>query len=92
MFNNFLIDDLSQRLYFVQYHDPSRSRRDIYFTVNYFDVQANEIYEFERGFECLYIKRLLNQHTIQMYHSFHDQLPNRMDVFDMSNERFNKVD
>ena len=80
-----------ERVYFVKYHRTSKWKADNFFTLNYFSVNDNKIYQSKRRFEMLYLKKILNQESIEIFYAFHDKNQDRRDVFAVSEQQFDII-
>ncbi|WP_413669732.1 hypothetical protein ACEN9X_07250 [Mucilaginibacter sp. Mucisp86] len=86
--DNVLEDPSLKRVYFVKYHRTSKWRADNFFTLNYFSINDNEIYQSKRRFEMLYLKKILGPESIEIFYAFHDKTQDRRDVFPVSLQQF----
>lgn len=86
--DNILEDSSHQRLYFVKYHPISKWKADNFLTLNYFSIVDKEIYQSKRRFEMLYLKKILNPESIEIFYAFHDKNQDNRDVFTISEQQF----
>ncbi|OCX50386.1 hypothetical protein BEL04_21620 [Mucilaginibacter sp. PPCGB 2223] len=89
--DNLLIDEQNRRVYFVKYHARTEWGDPLYFTVNYYCINEDRIFESVRGFDTLYIKPSYSTAVIKVFHGFHDQSPVKNSKFNLLKENFFEV-
>ena len=83
--NNFVFYESKRLLFFVKYHLINNY---YYFTINFYNIVHNKVFEFEREFEIVYIKQFINANELEIFLSFHDQFPYRKQIFYLDQEGF----
>lgn len=89
--DNFLANELSQQIFFVEYHRVSKWKKDNYFTIDFFDISSNEIYEFEKRFDMVYLKSFSSSNEIEIFYAFHDKNFDSRDIFNIGIEHYRKI-
>jgi hypothetical protein len=86
--DNFIVKDLSE-FFFVRAH---RIKDKWFCSLNYYSIPKNEVYRFEKAFpRALHIKQFVSGTNLEIYHAFHDKLPEYKDFFDIEKEPFQLV-
>ncbi len=75
--DDFILKD-ENNLFFVKGH---LDKKGWHFTISYYSFEDDCIYEYLRDFPMLYIKQFITDKTLEIYHSFHDKIPERQDFF-----------
>lgn len=82
--DNFVFGPQLETIYFVKYH--VLSRYDWHFTINYTNLNERTVCEYSQRFKSIYIKRLVNEHELEIFHAFHDKMPLTRDIFNINKE------
>ena len=82
IFGNFIYSEALDAIFFV------RARIKWVFTICFYSIKNDQLYEFAKGFDIVFIKQFTHTHLLEIYHAFHDKLPERKDVFDIDEEPF----
>lgn len=76
--SNIIIDNLLfkegvNRLYFVQYNEQSKWKKENYFTINYFDLSSYKVFTYESKFESIFICSISDRGELIYHEAFHDK-------------------
>ena len=63
----------NKKVFFVKCHTPTRWRIDVFFTINFFDSENDLLWEFDKKFKAVYLKKFINESDIEIYLAFHDK-------------------
>lgn len=88
--DNYIYVEQTQKIYFVRYHDTTGMMNGVFFTINFYSIKEDKIFEYEKRFKYLYIKQIV-ENKLEIYHAFHDQIAKYKALFDLSNEQYNSV-
>ena len=80
-------DDL-RLIFFVKHHQVNSYH---YFTINFYNREANKAFEFDREFDMVHLGAFLGKTQLVIYPAFHDKFPERKLIFDIDKEKFNLV-
>ena len=86
LMTNVVIDNLVyqpeyNKLLFVNYNNISKWLNDNYFTINYLDIDRNEIFMFCKHYKIVYIEGFVDIDKFVIYNAFHNKdATKRMDI------------
>jgi len=82
--DNIIQDEIKDRLYFIKYNLNGSGKREYYFSINFLDVHAKDVYMFDMKFNKVYIKHLSNEDSLTFYRAFHDSIEKFRDVLNLN--------
>ncbi len=89
--DNILLDEKTHRIYFVKYHNYTTRASGRYFTINYYCIDEDTVFESEQRFDMLYVKPSYKINELKIFHGFHDKSPVKNSKFDLTTEPFSLV-
>ena len=87
--DNFVFDEKRQLLFFIKFHVITKFY--FYFTINFYNIGYNTVFEFEREFSMVYLKQLINENGLEIFNAFHGQNLQRRDLFCLDSENFYSI-
>jgi hypothetical protein len=76
--DNYIIKD--NLIYFIVYNDESKWARDNYFSIFYYDNIKKKLFEIQKKFQAIFLKKFVNEDSIKIYKAFHDTFENHFIV------------
>lgn len=89
--DNVIFNEFKKQLLFIRFYKLSRWRSKNYFKINYYDLIDKQLYEFEKKFDMVFIKKFLDQNNLEIYKAFHDKLIETKEVFNIQDETFSNI-
>jgi len=87
--DNYVFDDIDHKIFFVKYHSITGNMNGVFFSINFHMVKDERLFEYEKRFETLFIKNVVND-KLEIFEAFHDKIEKYKTYFDL-NEKFTEV-
>ncbi|RKR82625.1 hypothetical protein BDD43_2810 [Mucilaginibacter gracilis] len=87
--DNFVYRDDLNFLFYVQYHKVNHHD---FFTINFRNLINSSNFQFNREFKMVHIKGFISMNELEIFLAFHDELPNRKQIFNIDDEDFYAID
>jgi hypothetical protein len=84
--DNFVFNKPLGLLFFIKFHVITDY--NFYFTINFYNIRSKTGFEFNKEFNMIFIKQFVGPSEIEIYNAFHDQFPDKKDIFNIDNEAF----
>jgi len=88
LLNNFVYNADSKLLFFVKYH---RINDYQYFTINFYRLDDDMVYEFYKEFDIIHITQFLNTNELEIFLAFHDKSIDKRQIFYLDDEDFRRI-
>ena len=88
--DNFIYVEQTQKIYFVKHHDTSGMMSGVFFTISFYSIKEDKLFEYNKHFKMLYLKRIIDD-NLEIYPAFHDKVNNGKTLFNLSKEQYNTV-
>jgi len=89
--DNFIFNEKKNLLYFVKYYEGLKWQSDTYFTINSYHIETSVVNESNRHFIMVYLKKLINENTMEIFLAFHDRNVSQRDIFDLQEGNFHML-
>jgi hypothetical protein len=89
--DNYVYKEDSGLLFFVKYHRISKWQKNNYFTINFYNINNNKVYEFDRKFDMVHIKQFISSSELEIFRAFHDQYLSKREIFNLDDEELTEV-
>ncbi|WP_295714957.1 hypothetical protein [Mucilaginibacter sp.] len=86
--DNFIFKEDLKLLFFVKYHQINSFP---YFTINFYNIDNDTVFEFYREFDMLHLKQFLSSSELEIHIAFHGQFNYQGQIFNIDNEDFRQV-
>jgi hypothetical protein len=86
--DNYVVKNDRSSLFFVRYH---RINLYHYFTINFYNINSNTAYEFDKEFDMIYIGEFTGENELEIYPAFHDQFKSTRIIFNLDEESFSQL-
>jgi hypothetical protein len=88
LLNNFVYKEDSNLLFFVKYH---RINNYQYFTINFYQLDNDVVYEFYKEFDIIHITQFLSTNELEIFLAFHDKSMDKRQIFYFDDEDFRQI-
>lgn len=88
LLDNFVYQEDSKLLFFVKHH---RINDYQYFTINFYRLDNDVVYEFYKEFDILRITQFLSTNELEIFLAFHDKSIGKRQIFCLDDEDFRQI-
>lgn len=89
--DNLLPDNVNGRMYFVRFHNRTRWRSGIYFTINFYEDRNGLVFQSQETFDLVFLKQLLKDNKIEIIQALYDKPEGKTKMFNIQKEKFSPV-
>jgi hypothetical protein len=87
--DNFVYNEDLHLLFFVKYNRVSKYQW--YFSINFYNVEAKTLYEFDKVFDMVYLGKFISKNELEIFHAFHGEFANTKSIFNLDEEEFEQI-
>lgn len=87
--DNFVYEKEMNLLFFVKFNKVSKDKW--YFSINFYNIETRELYEFDKIFDMVYLGEFIDKSTLEIFNSFNNTLDNKRLIFNLDEEEFHRV-
>lgn len=84
--DNLIYKKLSNKLFFVRYHNPSKWQSENYFTINFLDLSDYSLFEYQKKFDKVFLGDFVSEDDIEIFLAFHNSNREFCKMFNTSQE------